>query len=93
MGALFESINAREGVGSLEGADSPHVGPDSASPQAVLFYAERLIRPRRMGVAGAHPEGLDDCCRYCDHATGVLGVMMTHVMGVRGEDEVSLDYS
>jgi phytoene synthase len=44
-----------------------------------------------MDVAGARPEGLDDCCRYCYHVAGVVGVMMAHVMGVRGEDEDPLD--
>jgi phytoene synthase len=39
-----------------------------------------------MDVAGARCETLDDCCRYCYHVAGVVGVMMAHVMGARGQD-------
>ena len=31
-------------------------------------------------------ETLEDCCRYCYHVAGVVGVMMAYVMGARGED-------
>lgn len=39
-----------------------------------------------MDVAGLRYETLDDCCRYCYHVAGVVGVMMAYVMGARGED-------
>ncbi len=37
-------------------------------------------------VEGVRYETLHDCCRYCYHVAGVVGVMMAHVMGARGED-------
>lgn len=39
-----------------------------------------------MDVAGTRYESLEDCCRYCYHVAGVVGVMMAYVMGARGED-------
>ncbi len=39
-----------------------------------------------MDVEGVRYETLDDCCRYCYHVAGVVGVMMAYVMGARGED-------
>jgi phytoene synthase len=42
-----------------------------------------------MDVEGRRVESLDDCCRYCYHVAGVVGVMMAHVMGV--SDEETLD--
>jgi phytoene synthase len=39
-----------------------------------------------MDVEGRRYETLEDCCRYCYHVAGVVGVMMAHVMGVDGED-------
>jgi phytoene synthase len=39
-----------------------------------------------MDVGGRRYETLEECCRYCYHVAGVVGVMMAHVMGVRGED-------
>ena len=39
-----------------------------------------------MDVEGARIETLDDCCRYCYHVAGVVGVMMAYVMGARGGD-------
>jgi phytoene synthase len=39
-----------------------------------------------MDVEGRRCETLEDCCLYCYHVAGVVGVMMAHVMGVRGED-------
>jgi phytoene synthase len=44
------------------------------------------LRGFAMDVAGARPETVDDCARYCYHVAGVVGVMMAHVMGARGED-------
>mgnify|MGYP001826094355 CR=1 FL=1 len=37
-------------------------------------------------VEGVGYETLDDCCRYCYHVAGVVGVMMAYVMGAQGED-------
>jgi phytoene synthase len=37
-------------------------------------------------VEGTSYETLDDCCRYCYHVAGVVGVMMAYVMGARDED-------
>jgi phytoene synthase len=45
-----------------------------------------LLKGFTMDVEGRRYETLDDCCRYCYHVAGVVGVMMAHVMGVRGED-------
>ena len=39
-----------------------------------------------MDVEGVRYQTLDDCCRYCYHVAGVVGVMMAYVMGARGED-------
>jgi phytoene synthase len=39
-----------------------------------------------MDVEGQRYETLEECCRYCYHVAGVVGVMMAHVMGVRDED-------
>jgi phytoene synthase len=39
-----------------------------------------------MDVEGRHYETLEDCCRYCYHVAGVVGVMMAYVMGVHQED-------
>ena len=39
-----------------------------------------------MDVEGVRYETLEDCCRYCYHVAGVVGVMMACVMGARGED-------
>jgi phytoene synthase len=39
-----------------------------------------------MDVEGQRYETLEECCRYCYHVAGVVGVMMGHVMGVREED-------
>jgi len=39
-----------------------------------------------MDVEGVRYRTLDDCCRYCYHVAGVVGVMMSHVMGARDED-------
>jgi phytoene synthase len=39
-----------------------------------------------MDVQGARIETLDECCRYCYHVAGVVGVMMAYVMDARGED-------
>jgi phytoene synthase len=45
-----------------------------------------LLKGFAMDVEGRRCETLDDCCRYCYHVAGVVGVMMAHVMGARGED-------
>jgi phytoene synthase len=39
-----------------------------------------------MDVEGRRYETLEDCCRYCYHVAGVVGVMMAYVMEARGED-------
>jgi phytoene synthase len=39
-----------------------------------------------MDAEGRRYETLEECCRYCYHVAGVVGVMMAHVMGARGED-------
>jgi phytoene synthase len=39
-----------------------------------------------MDVEGRRYDTLEDCCRYCYHVAGVVGVMMAHVMGAREED-------
>jgi phytoene synthase len=45
-----------------------------------------LLRGFAMDVEERRHETLDDCCSYCYHVAGVVGVMMAYVMGVRGED-------
>jgi phytoene synthase len=45
-----------------------------------------LLKGFAMDVEGRRYEGLDDCCRYCYHVAGVVGVMMAYVMGAQGED-------
>lgn len=45
-----------------------------------------LLKGFGMDVAETRYETLEDCCRYCYHVAGVVGVMMAYVMGVRGED-------
>jgi phytoene synthase len=37
-------------------------------------------------VEGVRYRTLEDCCRYCYHVAGVVGVMMAFVMGAQGED-------
>ena len=44
------------------------------------------LRGFAMDAEGARIESLEDCCRYCYHVAGVVGVMMAHVMGVTRED-------
>jgi phytoene synthase len=45
-----------------------------------------LLKGFAMDVEGRRYETLEDCCRYCYHVAGVVGVMMAYVMGARGED-------
>jgi len=45
-----------------------------------------LLRGFAMDVEERRHETLDDCCSYCYHVAGVVGVMMAYVMGARGED-------
>ncbi len=45
-----------------------------------------LLKGFAMDVKGQRHETLDDCCRYCYHVAGVVGVMMAYVMGAHGED-------
>jgi phytoene synthase len=45
-----------------------------------------LLKGFAMDVDGQRFETLEDCCRYCYHVAGVVGVMMAYVMGARGED-------
>jgi phytoene synthase len=45
-----------------------------------------LLRGFAMDVEGRRYESLEECCRYCYHVAGVVGVMMAYVMGARGED-------
>jgi 15-cis-phytoene synthase len=45
-----------------------------------------LLKGFAMDVEGRRPETLEDCCLYCYHVAGVVGVMMAHVMGACGED-------
>ena len=45
-----------------------------------------LLKGFAMDVEGRRYESLDECCQYCYHVAGVVGVMMAYVMGVRGED-------
>jgi phytoene synthase len=45
-----------------------------------------LLKGFAMDVEGRRYETLEDCCRYGYHVAGVVGVMMAHVMGARGED-------
>jgi len=49
-------------------------------------YPLELLRGFAMDVEGRRYETLDDCCQYCYHVAGVVGVMMAYVMGARGED-------
>jgi phytoene synthase len=44
------------------------------------------LRGFAMDVDRAPIDTLDDCCRYCYHVAGVVGVMMAYVMGATGED-------
>ncbi|HSD67620.1 MAG TPA: squalene/phytoene synthase family protein, partial [Vicinamibacteria bacterium] len=45
-----------------------------------------LLKGFAMDVEGRGFETLDDCCRYCYHVAGVVGVMMAYVMGAEGQD-------
>jgi phytoene synthase len=45
-----------------------------------------LLRGFAMDVEGRRYETLSDCCRYCYHVAGVVGVMMAFVMGTSDED-------
>jgi phytoene synthase len=45
-----------------------------------------LLKGFAMDVEGRRYESLEDCCRYCYHVAGVVGVMMAFVMGAHGED-------
>jgi phytoene synthase len=44
------------------------------------------LRGFAMDVERVRIETLDDCCRYCYHVAGVVGVMMAYVMGATGKD-------
>jgi phytoene synthase len=74
-------------------AGEPVAEPAFAALQEVVRrhrIPERLpldhLKGFAMDVEGRRYETLEDCCRYCYHVAGVVGVMMAHVMGARGED-------
>jgi 15-cis-phytoene synthase len=48
-----------------------------------------LIDGFRMDVANRHYETLDDTLSYCYHVAGVVGVMMTMIMGVRERETLN----
>ena len=74
----------------------------AGEPVAEPAFAALQEVVRRHGIPERHPldhlkgfamdvesmryDTLEDCCRYCYHVAGVVGVMMAYVMGVRGED-------
>ena len=93
------ALPARERLAALERetrralAGEPVDDPAFAALQAVARrhqIPERhpldLLKGFAMDVEGTRYETLEDCCRYCYHVAGVVGVMMAHVMGARGED-------
>jgi len=45
-----------------------------------------LLRGFAMDVEGRSYESLEECCHYCYHVAGVVGVMMAYVMGRADED-------
>lgn len=47
-------------------------------------YPEELLAGMRMDVAGTRYATLTELLRYCHRAAGSVGLMMCHVMGVRG---------
>jgi phytoene synthase len=75
-------------------ADEPVEDPAFAALQEVARrhgiperHPLELLKGFAMDVEGRRYATLDDCCRYCYHVAGVVGVMMAYVMGARrGED-------
>lgn len=54
-------------------------------------YPMDLIEGFRLDAAGWRPQDEADLIRYCYHVAGVVGRMMALVMGVRPDDEETLD--
>ena len=96
---LSSSASAEDRLAALQRetrralAGEPVEEPASAALQEVVRrhgIPERhpldLLRGFAMDVEERRHETLDDCCSYCYHVAGVVGVMMAYVMGARGED-------
>lgn len=53
--------------------------------------ADDVVAGFALDAAGWRPAGEADMLRYCYHVAGAVGVMMAAVMGVRAQDEDTLD--
>lgn len=53
--------------------------------------ADDVIEGFALDAADWHPRRENDLYRYCYHVAGAVGVMMAVVMGVRPDDEATLD--
>lgn len=54
-------------------------------------FALDLIDGFALDAQGWRPQTTDDLLRYCYHVAGAVGCMMAVVMGVRADDEATLD--
>ena len=71
----------------------PSVAPEFVALHRVMAlygiperYPFELLDGFAMDVAGRLYPELDDTLRYCYHVAGVVGVMMAHLMGARGQE-------
>jgi phytoene synthase len=79
-------------------ARAPQEDPALAALQEVLLghdipreYPEELLKGLIMDMGGLRYEAMEDLLLYCYRVAGVVGLMMSHVMGVR--DPVALRHA
>lgn len=96
---LVEPAEQGAALATLEAElESIYAGEPQADPILALFqravserrvpveYPLELLEGMRMDVKGHRYATLDELLLYCHRVAGVVGLMMCHVMGVRGDD-------
>ncbi|MEI8212048.1 MAG: phytoene/squalene synthase family protein [Planctomycetota bacterium] len=86
---IFEEDLARCQTGeSLLHPASEWIRPFIAAGQIDVRHARELVEGMRMDLEGFTVNTIEDLERYCYHAAGTVGLMMTSLMGVKDRSAV-----